>query len=333
VVFTSQWKRSGSNIYYNNGCVDIGTSTCYDQLSVNGNFMDNIWSNTSASGGWALEGLSAATSGAGQGVHGESVSTDSADACGVYGYGKGLGSGVQGYTDSATGHGVYGKNDQAGGTAIYGLSSATSGYGCEVVGKAYANNDNSDGVYGSGATGVYGTGDVGVSGFSSEGDGVAGNSNHIGVIGGNLLGSGYGYGVYCVGDFAVANGTKNAIVRTSLGNRKTYSQESPEVWFEDFGEGQLTGGAAHIALDPLFLETVTVDKQHPMKVFIQLNGDCNGVYVQRGTVGFEVRELRGGTSNARFTYRVVAKRKGYENVRLEPAGDLPKPPILTMAKK
>ena len=108
------------------------------------------------------------------------------------------------------------------------------------------------------------------------------------------------------------------------GHRKLYSQESPEVWFEDFGEGQLAGGKAHIDLDPLFLETVTIDDQHPMKVFIQLNDDCNGVYVQRQATGFEVRELSGGNSSAHFTYRVMAKRKGFETARLEAAGDTPK---------
>ena len=91
-------------------------------------------------------------------------------------------------------------------------------------------------------------------------------------------------------------GTKTAIVPTSQGQRELYSQESPEVWFEDFGEGQLTGGLAHIELDPLFLETVTIDDKHPMKVFIQLNDDCNGVYVQRQATGFTVTELAAATA-------------------------------------
>ncbi len=141
--------------------------------------------------------------------------------------------------------------------------------------------------------------------------------NGYGVYGYNNYG---GYGVYCHGKFA-ATGTKSAIVATSQGHRTLYAQESSEVWFEDFGEGQLAGGLAHIDLDPLFLETVTINDQHPMKVFIQLNDDCNGVYVERGTTAFEVIELGGGASSARFTYRVVAKRQGYEQARLEEAAD------------
>jgi hypothetical protein len=37
-------------------------------------------------------------------------------------------------------------------------------------------------------------------------------------------------------------------------------------------------------------------------------------------------ELGGGTSSAHFTYRVTAKRKGYEKARLEAAEDPAKHP-------
>jgi hypothetical protein len=56
---------------------------------------------------------------------------------------------------------------------------------------------------------------------------------------------------------------------------------------------------------PPFLETVTSNEQRPLKVFIQLNDDCNGVYVQRQATGFQVVELGRGNSSAHFTYRVV----------------------------
>jgi hypothetical protein len=119
------------------------------------------------------------------------------------------------------------------------------------------------------------------------------------------------------GDFSASDGTKSAVVPSSQGPIRLYSQESPEVWFEDFGEGRLINGQCQIALDPLFLETVTIDEQHPMKVFIQPNDNCNGVFVQRGINSFTVIELQNGQSAAAFTYRLVAKRKGYENSRLE----------------
>jgi hypothetical protein len=96
-----------------------------------------------------------------------------------------------------------------------------------------------------------------------------------------------------------------------------YCQESPENWFEDFGEAQLVNGRADIELDPLFLETVTVNDANPMKVFIQLLDECNGTRVVRSHTGFDVVELHDGTSNAAFMYRVVAKRKGFEDKRLD----------------
>ncbi|HWR84015.1 MAG TPA: hypothetical protein VN285_12005 [Candidatus Deferrimicrobium sp.] len=115
----------------------------------------------------------------------------------------------------------------------------------------------------------------------------------------------------------LCGGAKCAIVPTSLGTTKLYAQESPESWFEDFGEGQLEKGRVHIELDPLFLETVTIAEKHSMKVFVTLNDDCNGVYVKRGLTGFDVIEMQNGKSGAQFTYRVVAKRKGFEDKRLE----------------
>lgn len=116
-----------------------------------------------------------------------------------------------------------------------------------------------------------------------------------------------------------ATGSKSAIVETSSGGQRAiYSVESPEVWVEDYGSGQLLNGEARVDLDPLFLETVTIDEIHPLKVFIQLTAEANPVYATKGNGYFTVREMNGGRSNATFDYRVVAKRRGYEDTRLEP---------------
>ncbi len=115
-----------------------------------------------------------------------------------------------------------------------------------------------------------------------------------------------------------ATGTKSAVVDTnSYGKRLLYSQESAEVWFEDFGSGQLVAGVVTINLDPVFLETVTIDDTHPLKVFVTPTEDCNGIYVAKGLTSFDAHELKGGASNATFDYRVVAKRKNFEDARLE----------------
>lgn len=109
--------------------------------------------------------------------------------------------------------------------------------------------------------------------------------------------------------------------------------ESPEIWFEDFGGGRLRNGAAEVRLDPVFLETVTIDEAHPMRVYVTVTGDCRGVFVEKRADGFTVRELGGGTSSAGFDWRVVAKRKGTESLRLEPyAGRAEVPPPLPAAR-
>ncbi len=122
------------------------------------------------------------------------------------------------------------------------------------------------------------------------------------------------------GDLLCA-GTKSAIVEVEHDMRRMYAIESSEVWFEDFGAGELRDGVAVISLDPLFARTVSLDADY--HVYLTPLGDCNGLYVADKTAtGFEVRELGGGVSNAGFDYRIVAKRMGYEDVRMEKVDSL-----------
>lgn len=111
------------------------------------------------------------------------------------------------------------------------------------------------------------------------------------------------------------SGTKSASVAIEDERRLLYAIESPEVWFEDFGTGTLSGGQAVIDIDPLFAATINLDDYH---VFLTPLGDCQGLYVANKTpTGFEVRELGGGISDVSFDYRLVAHRLGYEDARLE----------------
>lgn len=349
----SPWKRNASSTYFM-GNVGIGTNSPNYPLEI---ISPGPGVRVVAAGGsiYAITGYSTASVGSGIGVYGQTDSHDgssygvqgianSGTAKGVLGCNldpTGNGHGVFGYVVSPSGVGVYGGNTAAGGTGIFGSSDATTGTGKGVRGVSNSPDSGACGVYGeSSATTGAGIGVYGQSN-STNGFGVYGEGKLTGVRGINNTGGGYGvygeaghngFAIYAKGDFG-ASGTKNAIVPTSQGNRKLYSQESPEVWFEDFGEGKLVEGKAHVDLDALFLETVTIDDKHPMKVFIQLNEDCNGVYVQRQATGFEVKELRAGTSQARFTYRVVAKRKSFETARLEAAPDASKLAALKDAKK
>src|SRR5262249_45361825 len=93
------------------------------------------------------------------------------------------------------------------------------------------------------------------------------------------------------------------------------SGSATENWVEDAGSGQLSHGATTIHLDSTFAETVNTGVEY--HVFLTPKGDCEGLYVSaESPQGFEVRELRHGHSNIAFDYRIMAKRKGYENVRM-----------------
>ena len=122
-------------------------------------------------------------------------------------------------------------------------------------------------------------------------------------------------------------GAKNAVVPLDGGKRKVALSaiESPENWFEDFGSAQLVNGAATIALDPDFIQTVNTEKEY--NVFLTLYGDCKGLYVANRTESsFEVHELGGGTANVSFGYRITAIRRKYETVRFADHTNDPVPP-------
>ncbi len=129
-----------------------------------------------------------------------------------------------------------------------------------------------------------------------------------------------GYFGHCLfdtsGDFG-CTGTKSAVVPIDNNTRKValYAVESPENWFEDFGSGQLANGVATVKLEPVFAQTVNAGVGY--HVFLTPRGDSKGLYVSRTTsTSFEVRESGSGRSTLAFDYRIVARRKGYEAIRL-----------------
>ncbi|MCJ7458342.1 MAG: hypothetical protein MUP17_05065 [candidate division Zixibacteria bacterium] len=243
------------------------------------------------------------------------------DACGGYFSTSSAGTGLShfgvygaGYSSYSSAYGVYGLADNTStGWAVGGSFGTTSNGTGEHSGVRAGGSSSSS----SSAYGYYGQAQNTSTGNAYGGyfwTFSVGTGTHYGVYASEAAG-GSGAAVYAAGDFA-ASGTKNAVLKTSKGHRLMSVIESPEVWFEDFGEGQLINGRGHVELDPLFLETVTINNLHPMKVFIQLKDDCRGTYVKSSSTSFDVFELQGGTSNASFSYRVIAKRKGYETERL-----------------
>src|SRR5450432_3524934 len=125
---------------------------------------------------------------------------------------------------------------------------------------------------------------------------------------------------YCIIDGnadLMCSGSKSAVVPVDAGVRKValYAVESPQNWFEDFGSGRLSNGETVIELEPTFAQTVnTTNGYH---VFLTPRGECEGLYVSNVNANsFTVRELHHGVSNVEFDFRIVAPRKGYENIRL-----------------
>ena len=135
-----------------------------------------------------------------------------------------------------------------------------------------------------------------------------------------LVAGGFGDNVCTIdttGHLACKNGP-STVASIAGGQRQveTYSVQSPQNWSEDLGSGRLLNGATAIPLDPAFAETVNAGVEY--HVFLTPAGDCRGLYVTHKTAnGFEVRELGGGQSSVAFDYRIVALRRGWENVRME----------------
>jgi hypothetical protein len=226
------------------------------------------------------------------------------------------------------------KNNAADATnviAIEGQSSNIGVYGVYMGGSGI--NFDDAGVWGdAGGTnnnenaGVIGTANENIAGIffnnSSESETVLMNNEAASSGTATVLETfGSSFGGECtinVSGTITCNGKVIDAVNVDGGARKValYSMQSPENWFEDFGSGTLSNGAATIALDPTFAQTVNTGTEY--HVFLTPNGDSKGLYVsQKTATSFEVREQGGGTSSIAFDYRIVGKRVGFEDVRLE----------------
>lgn len=264
--------------------------------------------------------------------------------------GTGIGSGVYGM--SPKGYGVFGLSTD--GTAVYG--SSTNGIGVSGISsktdgvKGQSATTDKSGVYGFHSANGYGVFGRSTNrfGLGSAGAGDGSGTDAVGDLlltgaRGELFADGDYLNLYsnfnvnvdldndnndasaCFniwkGDETLAgrtceDGTKSAVLATeSYGTRAVYALESPEVWLEDFGSATLTNGVAVVTIDPIFGEMISTDDYH---VFVTPLGDCNGLFVaEKGPVGFTVQELGGGGANIGFDYRLVAKRVGLEDLRME----------------
>ena len=103
------------------------------------------------------------------------------------------------------------------------------------------------------------------------------------------------------------------------GEHLLYSIQSPEIWFEDFGSAVLSKGVTTVQFDPVFLQTVNTSVDY--QVFLTpVCSEAVILYVAaKDGAGFTVKgnTMSNEPSACAFDYRIVAKRLGYENNRLE----------------
>jgi hypothetical protein len=273
--------------------------------------------------GYGVEGLNiAGGTGPGTGVYG---STSSADGVGVAGVNTTtsagvLSVGVFGSAASAPfGAGVQGQSAYIG---VIGTASGSSNEGRNFVGSPGVWGDTG-GAAESGFVGVIGTADDNSAGNffndSPQATLYVGNDSEANSTDLVLVAAGDLWGGSCTidvnGDLA-CSGSVTAAVHASGSRRVALNTiSSPEHWFEDAGSGQLSNGEAVVNIETVFGETVNTGVEY--HVFLTPNGDCKGLYVsQKSPTSFVVRELGGGHSSIAFDYRIMAKRAGYEKVRL-----------------
>mgnify|MGYP005833207767 CR=1 FL=1 len=246
---------------------------------------------------------------------------------------------------------IYGRSEKDSSFAVYGSNTSTRGTGVAGCGNydtlfylaggsggafsarrfglfAYAHDTNGTGVATMGnriSDTVY---------TLAQGCGGAFNGTTVGVYGlardlsGNRAGgyfrifgtsdSTYAYVAYRYNGQnykILGDGQVSTVMTTREGRRILFAPEAPQPFFEDFGEGRLVNGHCRVNLDPLFLDCVALDESNPLRVFVTLTDECNGVYVKTDRTGFDVYELKGGRSNAGFYWRVIATRKDGKELR------------------
>jgi hypothetical protein len=240
-------------------------------------------------------------------------------SAGMFGFSN-AGPGVSG--QSSTGQGVLGQSQS--GNAILG----------EITGFTGISNANTIAIYGLNNS-TYagpgpGAGGFAIYGLCAKGHGLVGATAAAGaaaVVGAtNGVAGAYAaafYGPAVVGgDFTVFGAKSAAVPHPDGSHRRLYCVESPESWFEDVGEAQLTCGQLEVPFDPDFASLVAADQYH---VFLTEYGGHNDLTVaERTPRGFRV-EAKDRTSEARFSWRVMAKRKDIAGPRLETVTIPPEP--------
>ncbi len=314
---------------YTQSCAGVGLSlSSSGGNAIVGNYTGSIgWAGvlgeTSSVGpSAAVAGWNFAPSGTNWGVYGSNHSNS--------------GIGVGGYEDASSGttYGVYGESSSSSGTGVYGSAPlngvaaySSNGNGFYV---AHAADDGLEIADGQASYGVY------IPGVSTTG--VIANAAQLGGYFHETTNNiesriawrtgGINYGILSNGAkaFVQANPTdaSKSIIYISLegGEAGTYYR----------GTAQLLDGTARVTLPEHFS---LVTEQQGLTVQVTPREDCNGLYVAEVTTTYiVVKELGGGTSDARFDFLINGVRLGYadfqvtvDNAELEQAGFHPAEPL------
>ena len=295
----------------------------YGENNVTAGGTAGVYGTTASPSGYGVEGagptgvLGEDTVGTGYGVYGSSsdgygVVGNSGNNVGVWGngtngvYATGSTIGVQGL---ALGSSLTGRDLTNHGAGVWGDTGGTSGLYFGVVATTDTNTallaENAD------STGSFPT--MVVANYTASAN------THFPVFQTSSPNT-YSNSRHCTIDTSAnltCTGLLTGSIQGSAGKETAvYAMQSAENWLEDAGSGQLSNGSARIQLDPAFAQTVNAGVEY--HVFLTPNGDSRGLYVsQKTATSFQVHEQGGGTSSIAFDYRIMAKRKGYENVRLE----------------
>lgn len=221
-----------------------------------------------------------------------SINSATPNSSRLYVIGTGNTAGIFGGINVSAGFALWGSNDNNTGTGI-------AGRGQNPVGGTTYLVNGSGGAFSARTNGV-------LAFYDSPGNGT-------GVVIQDDFNVQWDVGAYTgVYYKIIGTGLVSTIVRNLEDQRVVMvAPEAPEAMFQDHGFGQLVNGKANIYLDPVLAKNILVDEEHPLAVFIQLEGACNGVYVtNKSATGFEVVEQMDGTSNAPFTWFITATRAG-----------------------
>lgn len=127
-----------------------------------------------------------------------------------------------------------------------------------------------------------------------------------------------GYNIYTEGTIYSADlevsGSKHCVQQTeSYGKRLINAYETAGCYYGDIGSGTIKNGECLVLIDQILLECINTDVEYHIEIF---------EYKNRGSITEVERHInyfivKGSINGIEFGWELKAKRKGYENNRLE----------------